>query len=1194
MSISSGQLRHPPLEAARLLPALLLVLGACSGPDEPIVECTAASDCAPGQVCTDNLCKDDATPACTSDEQCEGDDVCEEGVCVAPECVANDDCTGTDRCEDGECVAPECSVNDDCTGDDICDEGVCVAPQCAVNDDCTPGSHCDDGVCLPGACRDADKNACGGCSALTGSPGDACGVCNKDELSCTTDGEALVCNGNTACDAPTVTTDEVTGITQYAAVLNGTLVDAGDAPVVQHGFCYSESPLPALNEDDSICSNLGVLAEGGFFSEPIGDLELNTTYFVRAYALNDGGVAYGTELSFNTLAAKLPVVTTDSVSSPFIGVVLVEATLEHGGVPAHTGHGICLSLEPEPALGDGKSNCSDLGQADEVGPYERDFINLVLGRTYYVRAFGQSTEGVAYGEELEITLAPSAPVIDTISDALPDAVVLSWHEVANATGYHVYRDGQRITDEPLTELTFEDEEASAGGAPEATGLNPTASGHLVDKVLVSWEAAVVPAGAVHTYTVKAVNGGGESEASAAREGRRGGSPVTAHEVSINGGAWISTTANAYEDLTAPAGHISQANPSASQGESSTAVNLSLSGAEPTAGALVNYRVRAVNAAGKGAESDVFQGQRAAASLTFQWQRSSGTTDGNYTDLPGATEREYADTGAPADGSVRFYRVVISGGPEPITTNGVSGFREVGLPELTTDAPTGISQTGFTITGGVVALGDTPITQHGYCWGTTSTPIYVPAGQNPDCQSFGARDATGKIGPYSPSGLTPGTNYYVRTFAQVTKSGNSLFVAYGPTQNVLTVPATPAAPTASTDIIEHVRLSWQSAPNVTKYEVRRNGTLIATLDANSPTMTYNDTKAPAPPKPAAPTSSNVVGDPDCTGTTISWKPPPAPAAGSSATYTLVAINGSGSSGASAGAVGRRAAAPIQGYKIITEVAYEPIILNDPTATQHFTTLVKAPSITPGTIQASDGSHAGYVRLESLTEPSVGAPPQDTFYVEAFNAMGFGAQLTVMAGRPSGCPVRTQWMLGKRFIVGMIFEDITGAVGSPYDDTAAPDSGAERTYKARYYVEGANTPAFSAYSEADTGHRLAIPPRVSTHDQNTANATTTSFVAVATVSGDGLRRPVPSVQADDAGICITTSGNPTPTTAGALCLLASSDACTYKAGKPTTNRVVSCTFTGLTPNTPHFVQGFARNAVTAPDYVLGGEKIYRTNP
>ena len=42
--------------------------------------------------------------------------------------------------------------------------------------------------------------------------------------------------------------------------------------------------------------------------------------------------------------------------------------------------------------------------------------------------------------------------------------------------------------------------------------------------------------------------------------------------------------------------------------------LRLSGAEPAPGASVNYRVRARNAAGVGAESDVVQGHRAEAAL----------------------------------------------------------------------------------------------------------------------------------------------------------------------------------------------------------------------------------------------------------------------------------------------------------------------------------------------------------------------------------------------------------------------------------------------------------------------------------------------------------------------------------------------------------------------------------------------------
>src|SRR5690606_21319113 len=135
-----------------------------------------------------------------------------------------------------------------------------------------------------------------------------------------------------------------------------------------------------------------------------------------------------------------------------------------------------------------------------------------------------------------------------------------------------------------------------------------------------------------------------------------------------------------------------------------------------------------------------------------------------------------------------------------------------------------------------------------------------------------------------------------------------------TRTALTIPANPAAPTASTDVVEHVRLSWPRGANVTKYQVRRGGSLIATLDAAGSTMTYDDIGAPAPAKPAAPTSLMFGYYADCSGTTIGWTPPPAPAAGAIASYTIVAINQSGSSSASPAASGRRAAAPIAGYKL----------------------------------------------------------------------------------------------------------------------------------------------------------------------------------------------------------------------------------------------------------------------------------------
>lgn len=1209
-------IRRPGIHAWILTVVLSLGVGACGEPLKN--ECASSTDCGDDSLCVAGVCKPNAeAPECKQDADCSNGEGCKAGVCTATDkpqctkaedcgpsstcnngacepnssCLSDDQCDEGEACENGACEPiPPCKSNGECDSGEFCDNGACEPiPPCHNDGECDFGNHCDDGACKPGACREADKNACGGCAALVETIGTPCGPCLKDQLACDVGGESLACNGNTSCSAPTVTTSGVTAIGQYAATLHGTVENLGDGAFQEHGFCVGRQASPSLNSD-ARCVNLGTLAAPAAFTTTIDELELETNYYVRAYALNETSASYGQQESFRTASAVLPVVTTVAVSSPEPGLASIDALLSVVGIPWHHAHGVCIGTAENPALEDRVSSCTDLGIADDVGPFTVDFDGLTPGTTYHVRAFAQSSKGVAYGANLSLSMAPAAPVIATVTNGTnASKVVLTWDAVEGATGYKVYRDGEELTRDPIPELTFDDTTATAGGVPTGS-LSPVASGNLSDKVQLTWTAATSPRGQTYNYTLTAINAGGESEHSISQTGARAAQPVTGYEVSISGGDWLSAGLNlSYADTTAPAGAVSQANPAASQGTSSTAVNLSLSGAEASAGTAVNYRVRAKNAAGYGEQSPVAQGHRGPATLTYQWERSVGASDASYTVITGATARSYSDTTAPSDGTQRFYRVVVRGGPSTITSAGVSGFRGVALPELETLAATGMTQTQATLKGKVTGLGGTSIVEHGYCYSTSSEPVFVPSGSNPSCKLLGTRSTTGNMADWTAPGLIAGTRYYARVFAQTTKSG-AAFVSYGPAVEFITVPATPAAPTATTNIIEHVKLTWTRGINVTKYDVYRGATKIATLDASTSSMTYTDIAAPASAVPVA-VPSLTQGTRRCAGTDVNWTKPAAPTAGAAQTYSLVAINGSGSSPGSPNATGQRASAPVLGYKIRnTSVGGSAISTVDASTTQMEILNLSKPTVNGGTVSATKGveTHSTYVVLKS-TGSGLGASPSNTIEVRAYNASGDGAAKTVSVSRSDSCALKIIWQ--KRYVPYPFirYDNIVGATAFTYNHTGAAANGKSDEYRAYLYVDGTDIEGNSTNS--DIGYRYARVPTIVTGDQNTASSTTTSIVATAQLTDFG----VPSVQDhNQIGLCLSTSMDPAPGNPGSQCYHAGEyPTCTWSPNG-TPKYVITCTFSGLTRNTSYAVRGYVTNEVTFPGYQFGDVKVYKTKP
>ncbi len=96
---------------------------------------------------------------------------------------------------------------------------------------------------------------------------------------------------------PTVTTAPVNLITQNSAMSGGNVTSDGGAFVTSRGVCWNTTPAPTLL-DNFTADGSGL----GTFVSLMSPLMPSTSYYVRAYATNLAGTAYGEELMFSTLA----------------------------------------------------------------------------------------------------------------------------------------------------------------------------------------------------------------------------------------------------------------------------------------------------------------------------------------------------------------------------------------------------------------------------------------------------------------------------------------------------------------------------------------------------------------------------------------------------------------------------------------------------------------------------------------------------------------------------------------------------------------------------------------------------------------------------------------------------------------------------------------------------------------------------
>ncbi|MBQ7550826.1 MAG: T9SS type A sorting domain-containing protein [Bacteroidales bacterium] len=99
-------------------------------------------------------------------------------------------------------------------------------------------------------------------------------------------------------ETPAVTTASVTDYSFDMAIVGGEVVTDGGMTVTARGICWNTIGNPTVNDN---CFQIG---DGtGIFSDSLTGLYAGTNYYIRAYAINSIGTAYGEEVSFTTRPA---------------------------------------------------------------------------------------------------------------------------------------------------------------------------------------------------------------------------------------------------------------------------------------------------------------------------------------------------------------------------------------------------------------------------------------------------------------------------------------------------------------------------------------------------------------------------------------------------------------------------------------------------------------------------------------------------------------------------------------------------------------------------------------------------------------------------------------------------------------------------------------------------------------------------
>ncbi len=198
---------------------------------------------------------------------------------------------------------------------------------------------------------------------------------------------------------PTLTTASATLITLFTATSGGNITSNGGAPISTRGICYSTIADPTTL--DAIVSNG---SGSGLFTSNLTGLTTGTLYYVKAFASNNAGTAYGNQISFTTIPLQLPIVSTAPISNVSATTAISGGNVTSDGGAFVTLRGICYSSTTNPST-------ADILVTNGTGPgsFISNLNGLLASTTYYARAFATNSEGTAYGNQISFTTIPLQP-----------------------------------------------------------------------------------------------------------------------------------------------------------------------------------------------------------------------------------------------------------------------------------------------------------------------------------------------------------------------------------------------------------------------------------------------------------------------------------------------------------------------------------------------------------------------------------------------------------------------------------------------------------------------------------------------------------------------------------------------------------------------------------------------------------------
>ena len=202
-----------------------------------------------------------------------------------------------------------------------------------------------------------------------------------------------------------VLTKEVTDITHNSAMCAGDVTDNGGSKVRERGICWGTNSNPTKS-DNKKTAGTGL----GEFSVELSELESDTTYYYRAYAVNEKDVTYGEEKSFSTnIEIILATVETNDVENIDESSATINGNIISNGNGTITTRGFYWSNSDSSP--DENDNIEIV--QGSLGAFNFNITGLEPNTKYYYRCFAKNEKGETKGTTKNFTTLAAFPSVET-------------------------------------------------------------------------------------------------------------------------------------------------------------------------------------------------------------------------------------------------------------------------------------------------------------------------------------------------------------------------------------------------------------------------------------------------------------------------------------------------------------------------------------------------------------------------------------------------------------------------------------------------------------------------------------------------------------------------------------------------------------------------------------------------------------